>query len=50
MFLLNLAFAGICFVGIVTEFLLPEERSSQGRLFMNAIFCGLNAYFAWMQM
>lgn len=49
MFLLNLAFAGICFVGIVTEFILPEGRSSQGRLFVNAIFCGLNLYFAWVQ-
>ena len=49
MFLLNLAFAGICFTGIVTEFILPEDRASQGRLFMNAIFCGLNLYFAWVQ-
>lgn len=49
MVLLNVAFAGICFVGIVTEFLLPEERSSQFRLFMNAIFFGINAYFVWLQ-
>jgi len=49
MYILNVAVAGICLVGIITEFLLPEERSSQGRLFMNAIFFGLNAYFAWLQ-
>lgn len=49
MFLLNLAFAGICFVGVVTEFILPEDRVSQGRLFVNAVFCGLNLYFAWLQ-
>ena len=49
MILLNLGFAGICFVGIITEFMLPAENQSQGRLFINAIFFGLNAYFAWLQ-
>jgi len=50
MFLLNLACADICLVGVITEFILPEDRASQGRLFINAIFFGLNAYFAWAQM
>ena len=50
MILLSMAFAGVCFVGIVTEFLLDEDKQSQGRLFINAIFFGLNVYFVWMQM
>lgn len=49
MWALNLFFAGVCLVGVLTEFLLPAERTSQLRLFVNAIFCGANAYFAWLQ-
>ena len=50
MFLFNLVVAGVCGVGIVTEFLLPEDKSSQPRLFFNAIFFGVNAYLAWSQL
>ena len=49
MWALHLFFAGVSLSGVVIELLLPEERASQLRLFGNAVFCGGNAYFAWLQ-
>jgi hypothetical protein len=50
MFIVNIFFGFVCLSGVINEFLLPENEQRQLRLFLNAIFMGLNFYFAGVRL